>query len=686
MKLLFFVLSIISIFLSACNKEDLPEVIVPEEVPGWVELLGDWKINETLSPSTTGQQTVPQYVLVRKDMEPDTRWTEISVDFKISADVSRNSIGFALNAIDAENFGILRINFNSFEIGLWKYNYYRPWIHVDIDPIQQDKWYSLTIESRTKQNDWRPWTVTLRDKESNEIILEEGIDNTLPLFGRGVTGVYAVTGIYAAEGQISFQNFQIQNPPAPKGEEYLQLAPLFSDGMVMQRNSTVLIWGLTLPRENVDIEFNNQQFTTKADNYGHWSVELPSMSAATSLNMLVTSLEDSVSVRDIAIGEVWLASGQSNMALAVSETDMSTLINNDADLRIFLQPQWPAIEPVFDGGGKWENAQTGNVSNWSALAYSFAQKLHKELNVPIGIIGSYWGGTSAESWLPREELGTDPITKSILDQYESAESALISGQPIVNVHPFNIPDQSHAPGYLYNGMIYPHIPFAINGVIWYQGESNTLRAEQYETLFPMLVNSWRKEWNMPEMNFLFVQLAGYDGKLSGNNVLNAWPHIREGQRLTLNKLENTGMAVAIDLGDATNIHPIHKRELGERLARLALYDVYGYDDIVRCGPLYESLQLEGDNAIINFTETNLGLQVRDNNTLNGFVIAGANRQFVPASAEISVDGKSVRVWSDNISSPVAVRYAWENYPIQANLINNANLPASPFRTDDWPLY
>ena len=683
-------LIILSVFLTltnSCKKEVFPENIIPQDSPIWSELLGNWDIDETMSPNTSDNGTVAQHVLVRKDMGLDTRWTDMSVDFKVDASVTRNVIGFALNAVDEKNFGIIRLDFNYFEAGLWKYNYYRPWMKVEIEPIQQGRWYNLKIEARTKPNDWRPWTISLTDIESGKIIFEQGIDNTLPLFGRGITGLYAITDPYTLDGQISFKDFHIKNPPTPKGKEFLQLAPLFSDGMVMQRNATVPLWGMAKPRENVLVEFNNQKYTATADNHGNWSVKLPPMSASTSLKMLVTSLTDSVIVEDIAIGEVWLASGQSNMALAVSETDMNPLVTSDADIRMFLQPQWPAIDTVFDSGGEWENAQTGNVSDWSALAYSFAKQLRKELNVPIGIIGSYWGGTSAESWLPREILGSDPITKTILDQYLSALNSLDSGTPISgDVQPFNIPDQSHAPGYLYNGMIYPHIPFAISGVIWYQGESNTLRAKQYETLFPMLISSWRDAWNMPKMDFLFVQLAGYDGKLSGNKLENAWPHIREGQRLTLNKLENTGMAVAIDLGDKTNIHPIHKRELGERLARLALHDVYGYNNIVRCGPLYESVQFEGNSAIVNFSEFNLGLQIRDGASLQGFVIAGSDQQFYSASAEINADGKSVRVWSDNITNPVAVRYAWGNYPVNANLINNADLPASPFRTDNWSLY
>ncbi|MCD6598089.1 MAG: hypothetical protein J7L04_10395 [Bacteroidales bacterium] len=674
----------------ACNRDvlKLPDPREIEEAPEWIELLGIWNLKDSLSPQVGEEGPVPQNVLVRGDMKNDTRWSEMSVDFNISGDIRHSSAGFALNAQGTDNFGILRVSIGSLKAGLWKYNSYRPWTRINLKPMHQDHWYNLKIQEIIKKDDWRPWTITLTDSESDEVLLEQGIENALPLFGRGVTGLYAATGIYAKDDEITFRNFKLIYP-SPPDEKALKLAPLFSDGMIMQRNMIVPVWGFAKASEPVRIEFDSQKFNTTSDNSGKWRIDLPLMNASTSLSMLVISSTDSIFIQDIAVGEVWIASGQSNMGMMVWQSDMNSIAGQappDDNLRIFLQPQWPSSEPVFDSGGKWEKAKPENVKEWSAVAYSFALELREKLNVPVGIIGSYWGGTSAESWLPHEILGTEPITKTILDEYLSAQAALEAGQPITNVHPFNVPDQSHAPGYLYNGMIYPHIPFAIQGVIWYQGESNALRGEQYETLFPMLIHSWRNAWNLPEMSFFFVQLAGYDGKQSGNELENAWPHIREGQRLTLKKVDHTGMAVAIDLGDVSNIHPYRKREVGERLSRLALHDVYGYESIIRCGPLFESVQFVRGNAIINFSETGSGLQVRDNTRIEGFVIAGADKQFSPALAKINPDEKSVRVWSYSVNNPVAVRYAWKNYPVEANLMNNAGLPASPFRTDDWPLY
>ncbi len=652
----------------------------------WNELLGSWEFNnKTISPNLSKNGANLQYVLIRSGMEADTRWSEISVDFQINADIAQYSVGFVLNTKDSCDFGIISINrlsnLSSLKLGLWKYGKYRPWLNINLKKdIQTKKKYRLSIYPTTKKEEWRPWTITLTEDGSNEILLEQAIQNDIPMFGRGIVG------LYSKESQVTFQNFNITQSSTIK--QNLRLAPLFSDGMVIQRNKVVPVWGLAAPGKNVQLEFNNQSFNTKSGISGHWRINLSPMEASLSLKMKVVSGRDSIFINNVAIGEVWLASGQSNMNMKVWQSDMSTRSKElapDIGLRMFLQPQWASNEPVFDSGGEWENAESGNVDVWSAVAYSFALQLREKLKVPIGIIGSYWGGTAAESWLPREELGADPITKPILDQFYSAQEALELGQQIRNIRPWNVPDQRHAPGYLFNGMIYPHIPYAINGVIWYQGESNAKRAKQYETLFPMLIRSWRKEWDLPEMNFLFVQLPGYDGKQSGSNIESAWPQLRDAQRLTLQKVDNTGMAVTIDLGEVTNIHPYKKRELGERLARLALHDIYGMEDIVRSGPLYESVTFNDKSAIVSFSDCAKSLQIHESNILQGFEIAGSNQQFFPALAEINSNGKSVHVWSDKINKPVAVRYAWKNFPDKANLINSSGLPASPFRTDEWPL-
>jgi sialate O-acetylesterase len=679
------------IMLAACYKPDPVNLKVHDTPPEWVEVLGDWEWSDTMVTVGGNGGTVQQSVLKNGKMWDDSHWSEISVDFKIAGEVRYTAAGLALNIQDSSDFGIFRIGRMSLEVGLWKYDHYRPWMHVPFTTVLRDRWYNLSIRKYIKENDWRPWTLTLTDLENGKVLLRQGIDNTFPLFGQGAAGLYAVEKKEnETDRNVIFRRFQVVLDDRSERKRLLKVPSVFSDGMILQRGVPVPVWGLAQPGVEVKVAWEGCYYGTTADDSGRWRVVLPAGPASVSLQMTIISPTDTILIRDIDVGEVWLASGQSNMGMMVWQTDMRGIAEQqltDDHLRMFRQPQWPSAEPVFDGGGHWEKAESEMTREWSALAYSFALQLREKLGVPVGILGSYWGGTSAESWLPREVLGTDPATRSILEDYNRALAALKEGRSIPSgIHPFNIPDQSHAPGYLYNGMIYPLIPYAMQGVIWYQGESNTLRAKQYETLFPMLIRSWREAWEDPEMNFFYVQLAAYDGKLSGNDVVNAWPHIREVQRLTLYKLDHTGMAVAIDLGDHTNIHPYRKNELGKRLARLAFHDVYGYNDIVRCGPLYRSVRFMKGSAFIDFSETAAGLEVRNNAALKGFVIAGADQRFVPASAEILSDGNSVRVWAYGLDDPVAVRYAWENDPAEANLINSAGLPASPFRTDEWPLY
>ena len=665
-----------------------PEITRKDRNPVWIEVLGGWNIsNQTVSPDLLKTKSDSQFVLSKGDMEAESRWSEVSVNFKIDEGISEYSAGFALNTKDSSDFGILRIgkisNKPFMQAGWWKYGYYRSKLNIELkQDIRPGEWYNISVHPTTGTKEWRPWTITLKSCQDEKIIFEQGIQNEMPLFGRGITG------LYARGGGVSFNKFQINIDFSPTSHGYLKLAPLFTDGMVIQRNIAVPVWGVTKPDEKVQIKINNQSFTTNSDISGCWRINLNPMNASDSISMLVVSAKDSIVLRNIAVGEVWLASGQSNMQMKVWQSDLDSLAGSlptDSGIRMFMQPQWPSDTPVFDSGGKWEYAESGNTKNWSAVAYSFASQLREKLEVPVGIICSYWGGTAAESWFPREELGKDTITKPILESYNKALTALENRQPIKNIHPWNTPGQSHAPGYLFNGMIYPHIPAAIKGVIWYQGESNSQRAKQYETLFPMLIQSWRKIWNAPDMYFFFVQLAGYDGKQSGSNIESAWPQLREAQRLTLQKLDHTGMAVAIDIGNITNIHPTHKREVGERLARLALHDVYDDKKILKCGPLFKSVTFKRNTAIVDFTETSFKLKIRDGQMLHGFEVAGTDQKFQPANAVINPGGKSVRVWSEKVGQPVAVRYAWKNYPVNANLVNRAGLPASPFRTDAWAL-
>ena len=498
-----------------------------------------------------------------------------------------------------------------------------------------------------------------------------------------------IVGLYSETVGSSFGEFTISSSTALSVSGPLRLAPLFADGMVLQQKSKIRIWGKAEKGKKIRIKIAGNSYFTNSTETGEWLLSIPSLKAQTGLELKVISEKDTVTIRDVSVGEVWLASGQSNMEMRTWQSDMQIAAKGlkDNNLRFFLQPQWPSPHPNFDGGGEWVKADSVSVLGWSAVALSYALELRRKLNVPVGIISAHWGGTAIESWMPRSELATDSVTIPILIRVKQYQKALEQGNPTEGRFPWcwDVPGQRHTPGDLYNGMIAPLIPYTLEGVVWYQGESNSQRAKQYEHLFPLLISSWRKQWRLPNMSFYFVQIAGYDGKQSGSEIEGAWPHIREAQRLTLNRLKNTGMAVTTDLGQVMNIHPPFKREVGIRLANLALHDVYGFANIVRSSPIYCGVIFKSGQAVIQFSEVGEGLKLRTSEVLNGFSIAGGDHHFVPATAIIQSDGRSVKVFNLAVSNPAAVRYAWENNPVNANLENSASLPASPFRTDNWEL-
>lgn len=686
MKLLKF---ISLVFLSFLFDNSFGQIIIENKGQDslWIELSGDWEMNsQYILPGLKKDKSTSHYVLSRRDMQSDSKWNSLNVEFRIEDNSIPNLFGFALNTQNKNDFGILRIirkSLNQFflQAGFWKNNVFRPSMNVELkEQMIPGRWYQMKIFPTENRNEYRDWTIVLMEKENGKIIIEKGIQNKMPLFGRGVPG------LYTNGGHVTFQNFYVEKITSPSQESHLKLAPLFQSGMVLQRDRNVPVWGKSEPGEIVTIKIKNQKKKARSDNSGKWRIDLDPVKATDSCVMQVISGLDTILLKNIAFGEVWLASGQSNMNMKVWQSDVAGVAQSmpeDRGLRFFIQPRWPSEIPLFTNGGYWEHATPTNSEEWSAVAYSFALQIREKLKVPVGVIWSCWGGTTAECWLPREALKTDPLTKPIMDQYTKAKKALEKGEEPTGIHPYNVPGQHKSPGALFNGMIYPHIPYAMKGVIWYQGEANTGRAKQYESLFPMLIESWRRLWNNADLYFAYVQLAGYNGGQSGSDVESAWPALREAQRITLQKLNNVGMAVTIDLGHETNIHPRQKIEVGKRLARWALHDVYGFNELVRSGPLYESVDFSGDHALVSFSEIAAGLISRDGEELKGFTIAGQDQKFFPAKARVVSDGKQIKVWAEEVTQPVAVRYAWENYPAEANLLNSASLPASPFRTDKW---
>ena len=637
-----------------------------------------------------------------------------------------------------------------------------------------------------------------------------------------------------------------------------KLPTIFGDNMVLQAGTKTPIWGTAEPYERIDIEFAGNHRTVYAGKDGYWSVELRNLVAGGPHTLTVRGKTEK-RFQNVLVGEVWLASGQSNMEWAwnyfpeakkpdVGEADFP-------EIRFFMVTKKASGEPEPDVQGQWMVCTPESMKGFSLVGFHFARMLYRHIKTPVGVIGSYWGGTPAEAWTRMSALEAMPETKPMADHYKAVaanyEGALADYQkklaewnakarfadpgnkgtasapayddttwptlklpaaweqigrkdldidgvvwfrkkieipqewagrvlhlqlgPIDDMdvtyfngvqvgatgaetpnswqHPRNYvipaelvktgpaviavrvfdsvggggithgpirlapdglgtpmelasdwkywveagrpslpqsfwnsqPQQPYGPGSavaptnLWNGMIHPLIPFAIKGAIWYQGESNAGRAWQYRHLFPGMIKDWRRAWAKPDFPFYFVQLANFMERLAEPSE-SEWAELREAQTMTL-RLKNTGMAVAIDVGEAGDIHPVNKLAVGERLARWALNRDYGFTDIVPSGPLYRSMQVKEGRVVLDFDYAESGLATVSGLPVWGFAVAGEDRKFVWAQAKIV--GSQVVVWSPDVPEPVAVRYGWSNNP-PVTLINKAGLPASPFRTDSWP--
>jgi sialate O-acetylesterase len=469
---------------------------------------------------------------------------------------------------------------------------------------------------------------------------------------------------------------------------YAEVKPngLFTDGVVLQQRIRLPVWGSAKDGERVTVRFQGQTVTTTA-RHGRWMLHLKPLKAGGPFIMSITG-ENVVTITNILVGEVWLCSGQSNMEMPLAaSTNSAEIIDaaNDSQLRFFTVPHKASDEPSTDVTAKWTETTPGNAKYFSAVAYFFGRNLRQTLNVPIGLIHSSVGGTPAEAWTPNPTLEGDPELKQILERqakaiesFDPAEAesqnetniarAKAEGKDVTKVLLIKSPAVSiNRPAGLYNAMIAPLQPFAIAGVIWYQGESNKDRAAEYRKLFPALIYSWREAWGQGRFPFLFVQIAPHRDMT---------PEIREAQLLTWQKVPRTAMAVITDVGDANNIHPTRKEPVGTRLALAARAIAYG-EKIEYSGPVYDSMELKGDHAILKFTHVDGGL-VAGGGELEGFTIAGKDGKFVDATAEI--EGDKVIVSSPLIAKPTAVRYGWANVPV-VNLFNRQGIPATPFRTD-----
>ena len=484
---------------------------------------------------------------------------------------------------------------------------------------------------------------------------------------------------------------------------------LFSDHMMLQRDMLAPVWGWGSPGEAVAVSIAGQTKLAKTDADGRWSIKLDKLASGGPFTMVVKG-NNTITIQDVLVGEVWLGSGQSNMALTVQNSQdpaKETASAKFPQIRVFTVKRSETVTPQMDCEGQWIICSPETAGSFSAAAYFFGRDLHQNLGLPIGLISAAVGATPIEGWTslsaqegrkelkpvfrPWEEKLKVPYDDAIAQaQYQKrmevwkpvaaqrkAEGKPMGDPPEKPVHPR---EHKNYPANLFNGMIAPLIPYAIRGAIWYQGENNAQGefSKLYAAQLPLLIQVWRKRWGQGDFPFAWVQLPNYIKVKGGIGTETEWAFMRESMLRCLSTVPNSGMAVTIDIGDPSQIHPKNKVPVGQRLALWARANVYG-EKIPFSSPLPAGQKVTGNEITLSFTHTDGGLMARGGD-LKGFVVAGTDRKWFPAKARIA--GNQVVVSSPEVKSPVAVRYAWADNP-DCNLYNGAGLPASPFRTDTW---
>ena len=481
----------------------------------------------------------------------------------------------------------------------------------------------------------------------------------------------------------------------------LRLPKVFGSNMVLQRDLALPVWGWAAPGADVSVSFAGKTVSTKASASGKWKLKLAALTLSSEPQALEVKAGDKqIKLTNILVGDVWLCSGQSNMEWRVTQS-----LNPKEEV---AAADWPLIRimdvnahnaklsPIDDVPSTgWHAVSPKTISNFSAVGYYFGRKLHQDLKIPIGLIGSNWGGTRSEPWTPPEGFARVPELKNISDRLagetearkkaryadiQRVEAWLVEARaaqaanelpPPLSVAPERVGHQD--PTRIYNGMIHGLVPFGIKGAIWYQGESNAGDGQGYFLKKKALIEGWREIWDQGEFPFYFVQLAPFRG-------FSHWAPVWGGQIATL-QLPNTGMAVTTDIGNLRDIHPKDKQNVGLRLALQALHGTYGQDDLVYQGPLFKSAEFADGKAICSFDSVGGGLAANDGEALRSFQVAGSDKRFMAASAEIV--GNTIVVSSGAVPVPVAVRMCWSGTKEQPNLANQEGLPASPFRSDSW---
>ena len=447
----------------------------------------------------------------------------------------------------------------------------------------------------------------------------------------------------------------------------LRLPNIIADNMVLQQKKRNKIWGWCNPKEKITVNFYHKNYQTVSNDAGEWALYLSALPAGITSNLIVSSSTEKIICKNVVLGEVWLCGGQSNMewkmgGLQNVYADELKIANNNqirfvvADRSISTTPKDNiTIEKT------WSTITPHSIGHCSAVAYWFAKNMHAKLQVPIGLVISNWGATGAESWISQSGLKKFPNYLYTKKNEDTSTNQINKNTPSV----------------LYNAMIAPLINLSLKGVIWYQGETNTDRPIEYKTLFPSLIKDWRTQWKSGDFPFLFIQLSSY-GKIFESPCESNWSLVREAQSKALT-LNNTAMAVTIDLGEPDNIHPFKKKEIGDRLSDCALEKVYHTIKKESEGPTLIKQTIDKNRILLQFKNATGGIVIKGPK-VSHIAIAGKDKKFF--WADVSVFGNTLVVESQHVIDPIAVRYAWADSPVSANLYNANGFPASPFRTDN----
>ena len=441
---------------------------------------------------------------------------------------------------------------------------------------------------------------------------------------------------------------------------------LFSDNMVLQRNSNVNVWGKSNPNQIVTVysSWNNKSVKTKSNSNGDWILKIKTDKSVGPYELTISTKNETKLIRNILFGEVWFASGQSNMEMPLkgffgepiygSQDIIGKSINSN--IRLLTVERNYSATPIVDFEGKWQESRPESSRNFSAVAYSFAKYIHESLGIPVGIISSAWGGTPAEAW----------AEKSFLDQ---------EFKPGIIINNSEEKFEEYNPGYLFNAMLNPLIPFTLRGGIWYQGENNRERAKHYSKLMQVMVASWRDRWGLGDFPFYFVQIAPFS---YNNPNESSSAELRDAQLNAMRNIKNSGMVSTVDIGDLHSIHPPEKVKVGNRLAYWALNQTYGFKSVTPSGPVPISAKVEESRVTVSFDYADNGLY-NFNGPLKDFEISGEDGVFYDAEAQIFE--ASIVIQSQNVSKPREVRYGWKNY-FEGSLFNIEGLPATSFYIKD----